>query len=244
MTRRYLSLALLAPLVTLLAVRGPAASSPVCSIVPFPVDRDSQTTVFIGRAVAETLYAGAGGVRYSVRGGHWSANRNDRRIFGQRIDVLRLGGAGAPALDTLFARRADSSVVVVPWDYDPGCETTLWGRSFLWTMPESVGVFTVILRPRENWAAALPTFDAFKADIEPYPHGIFYQEGYGGTGAVRQGGGLSVSEFFDFYLALPPFYGYGSDSLQYRKIICDWAAAHPQQALRFPASRLVSWQRC
>jgi hypothetical protein len=106
-----------------------------------------------------------------------------------------------------------------------------------------VGVFTVMLRERKHWAGDVPTFDAFAADIEPYPHGIFYQHGYRGTDAVQRGEGLTVQEFFEFYLALPPFDSY-PDSLQYRKAICDWAAAHPVQAGRFPASRLTQWERC
>jgi hypothetical protein len=244
MNRLLLSLAMLGCIASSLSVRPRSIEPSLCSIVPFPTERVPETTIFIGRAVAETVLAGAGAVRYSIWGGHWSANWRDRPIYGQRITVLRLAGANAALLSDLFAQRADSSVAVVPWDYDPGCKPTLWGRSFVWTVPESVGAFTVTLRPRSQWAGERPTFDAFTADIEPYPHGIFYQQGYRGTDAVRRGEGLSVGEFFDFYMSLPRFPRYGPDSLRYRKVLCDWAAAHPQQARRFPASRLVQYEPC
>jgi hypothetical protein len=221
-----------------------APSGTVCSIVPFPAVRDSQTTAFIGRALADTLYAGPGDVRYTLFGGHWSSDRGDRQIYGQRIKVLRLEGAGADRLRNAFAARRDSSVVVVPWDYDASCQPTPWRRTAGFTTPETIGVFTVRLRSENHWADGLPTFDALQADVEPYPHGVFYQQGYRGTDAVKRGEGLSVSEFYEFYLALPSVSPFSSDSLQYRQIMCGWARAHPKQAGRFPASRLIGWARC
>jgi hypothetical protein len=226
----------------------PAADMPeirgVCSIVPFPTARDTGTTVFVARALAETVAAGAGRVDHRVRGGHWASNRRARDIFGQRFLALRIAGASAMDLARIFREQQDSSVVVVPWDYDPACETTLWGRSFLWTPVDSVGVFTVRLRAESHWADGRPTFDAFMADIEPYPHGIFFQHGYRGTDALGRGEGLSASEYFAYYLALPPFERYGPDSLRYREILCAWAATHPREAQRYPASEVVGWERC
>jgi len=234
---------LISTLVAIALFASGTRSAPPCSIVPFPVARDSQTTVFIARATGDTIYAGAGTVRYRVGGGHWSTNRNDRRIFGQRVVISRFAGAGTDSLRSVFARRGDSSVVVTPWDYDAGCEPAVWGRSFAWTPRDSVGVFTVLLRNRRHWAGDSPTFDAFAADIEPYPHSIFYQHGYHDTGAEERGESLTIEEFFEFYLSLPPFDSY-PDSLGYRKAICAWAAAHPTQAKRFPASRVTKWERC
>ncbi len=216
----------------------------VCSIVPFPTVRDSETTVFVGRARTDTLFAGPGDVRYTLFGGHWSSGRGDRQIYGQRIEVLRFDGAGVDRLRMVFATRRDSSVVVVPWDYDASCQPTPWRQSAAFTPGESTGVFTVQLRSQDHWADSLPTLDAFQADVEPYPLGVFYQAGYRGTDAIKSGEGLSVPEFYEFYLAMPSVSPFGSDSLQYRRILCGWARAHSKQAGRFPASRLVGWARC
>lgn len=244
MIRIYLGAVLLGAGIISFSRPHTSSGSSVCSIVPFPTHRDPQITVFIGRGARDSVSAGRGSVGYRVGGGHWSSNRTDRDVFGQRILVSRLAGAESETLRAIFTARHDSSVVVVPWDYDPGCAPALWGRSFIWTTPDSVGVFTVQLRSREQWSAGIPTFDAFMADIEPYPFGLFYQEGYRGTDAVAKGNGLSVLEFFDFYLALPAFRRYGPDSLQYHKVVCDWARDHPEQARRFPASRVVGWEGC
>jgi hypothetical protein len=179
-----------------------------------------------------------------VQRGHWSSNRSDRQIFGQRVVVQRIAGAETDVLDSVFVARSDSSVLVVPWDYDPSCRPTLWGRSFMWTPPDSFGVFIVQLRPRHLWAGGVPTFDARQADIQPYPHAPMYAAGYRETRIIREGGALSVAEYFEFWLGLPTISPSGPDSLQYRRQFCEWAAMHPHAAQRWPASRLVSWQRC
>lgn len=244
MIRFLLSVAVLGLAGGVLVNSAPSRTSAVCSLAPFPTARHAGTTVFIGRAADDTLFAGPGSVRYGVRGGHWSSNRDDRPVYGQRVIVERIAGAGADALSRSFSQRKDSSVVVVPWDYDPACKHTLWGRSFVWTPPDSVGVFTVSLRPHSQWAAQWPTFDAFAADMEPYPHGIFYQTGYLGTDAVPRGEALSVTHFFDFYLALPEYDPDRSHSLRYWETLCDWAAAHPREARLFPAAHVLQRARC
>jgi hypothetical protein len=114
----------------------------------------------------------------------------------------------------------------------------------MWTPPDSVGVFIVQLRPRHLWAAGVPTFDARHADIQPYPHAPMYVAGYRETRVIRQGGALSVAEYFDFWLNLPMVSPSGPDSVQYRRVVCEWAATHPREAQRWPAARIVVWQRC
>ncbi|MEW5916681.1 MAG: hypothetical protein AB1762_09755, partial [Gemmatimonadota bacterium] len=137
-----------------------------------------------------------------------------------------------------------SSVVVVPWDYDPGCEPVVWGGSFAWTAPDSTGVFTVTLRSRELWVDSMPTFDARMAAIQPYPHGIYYQRGFRGARAIREGRGMSVREYFEFQLALTDSMRTGAGTEQLRTAVCGWAAEHRDRAARWPASQFVSVYRC
>ena len=64
-------------------------------------------------------------------------------------------------------------------------------------------MFTVKLRPTADWAEGVPTFDAFMADTQPYPLGLFFQRGFRGTDELRNSPSLSAAEYFAFLRALP-----------------------------------------
>lgn len=92
-------------------------------------------------------------------------------------------------------------------------------------------------RARRAWHRGKPTFDAFAADLEPYPHGEFYRAGYRETDAVARGDALTAEQFFEFYLALPTWSPYDSDIPRRAPVtLIEWLTRHPEQAERFPVA--------
>ena len=132
-------------------------------------------------------------------------------------------------------------MVVVPWDYDPGCEPTYWSRSARWIDSGLVGFYTLKLRSETQWVDAHPTFDAFTADLNPYPHGEFYRAGYRGTNALRSGVSLDARELFSLFRVLP-FYD-ASDRVSPDALVPlrAWLAEHPELAKRYPADVMVRY---
>lgn len=224
---------------------GPGAVS-MCSLVPFAAGRDSSTTFFVGTPRPDTVLAGPGVVRFELRPGHWGKGKA-RIIYGQVVHVGRLGGAGAAAIERAFARRGSREVVVVPWDYDPGCETVPWGRSARWVTAPTPGFYTVRLRTQPAWAGDRPTFDAFAADFEPYPHGPYFARGYAraedGTDPIRAGALLTPVEYFDLYAALPDQVQRTHTPAAALASVRAWERAHPDLVSRFPANQILRYAR-
>lgn len=222
------------------AFGGGGAASDVhrCSIVPYSDSRDSGRTVLLGVARAGTTSAGLG---IGLAPGHWGGGLL-RRTKAQEIHVRRIGGFASDSLSRYFRVSADTSVWIVPWDYGANCKPVRWSAPGPWTPIDSVGVFTVRLRPQDSWLRGRPTFDASRADIEPYPHGRFFREGYRSTDVIARGGGLSATEFFEFYLMLPtesPYRRYSPDA---HARLRAWASANPHLADKFPVNHvLAAW---
>ena len=218
------------------------AASARCSLVPLPSERDTAATFLVGTALADTVHAGVGTVRPSRHGGHWGPGRS-RPVHGQVVRVDSLGGAHAGELSAAFERAGARDVVVVPWDYDPGCEPTYWSRSARWVEPGLVGFYEVRLRRGSDWAGGRPTFDAFHADLRPYPHGAFFQAGYGGTDAVRTRPSLDAREMFSLYDALPTYEEQERNPAAALQQIQAWETAHPGLARNYPADEILEWIR-
>lgn len=212
----------------------------LCSLDPTQTARGTTITYFVGTAVAETVLAGAGAVRPTGAGGHWGSGR-PRAIYGQVILVDTLGGAESVRVRAALAERGDRAVVVVPWDYDPGCEPTYWSTSARWVEPGLEGFYTVQLRAESLWASGRPTFDAFMADFEPYPHGAFYPAGYRGTDALRSRSSLTAREMFSLYTVLPVYTGGASPDSAALGPLRAWEAAHPELARKYPADIALRW---
>jgi hypothetical protein len=90
-----------------------------------------------------------------------------------------------------------------------------------------------------EWIGGRPTYDAFRADIEPYPHGKYFERGYRNTDSAQAPGALSASEYFDLYVALPDFAEARRDPEGALARLVEWEARHPDQARRFPATRVL-----
>lgn len=105
---------MLAQPITLIAIVSALFGPPVegarrCSLIPFPVSRDSATTVILGMGASETASVGAGGVSYSRFGGHWG-----RSLFGpiraQSVRVREVSGAQAAEIAAHLRASTDSTV--------------------------------------------------------------------------------------------------------------------------------------
>lgn len=214
----------------------------VCSIVPVATFRDTSVSYFVATANPDTVFAGPGQVRPSIESGHWGP-ANNRAIYGQLVTILRLRGANKPDAESAFARQRSRTAVVVPWDYDPGCQPVPWARSARWVTNPQPGFYRARLRAHVEWIDGRPTYDAFRADIEPYPHGKYFERGYRNTDSAQAPGALTASEYFDLYSALPALAEARRDPEGALKRLIEWEARHPEQARRFPATRVLRYAR-
>jgi hypothetical protein len=213
------------------------ASPPVCSFTAFRGLRLAENTHLLGSAAADTLLAGPGNVRPSGERGHWGSGA-PRAIYGQRVHVERFGGADSLRIAEAFQRQGHSQAVLVPWDYDEGCSTTIWSPSARWILPAEPGVFTVRLRPEVEWAQGLPTFDAFTADLQPYPHGLLFRKGYEGA-ELQTEPSLTAAEYYELYRRLPTQEMIQEQRVQAAAAVRAWAHANPAVAAKFPTARIL-----
>lgn len=230
----YSLLGAVAGVVVSLADTGEAS---LCSIAPFPTGRDSTATYFLGRAVPETVAVTQGRISPLAAAGHWG-NGRVRPLFGQVVRVDTGAGAGSELLYRTFAQRGNRDVVIVPWDYDAGCQPTYWTASAQWILSDRVGFYALRLRPVEEWSGGRPTFDARQASATPYPHGPFFAAGYGGTGVMRTSPYLAAAELFDLYGVLPTS-GTGTRPTDLDPVL-RWRDANPGLARQYPADKILS----
>lgn len=210
-----------------------------CSIMPFAPWKDERETWFVGTALADTAVAGLGSVRTSRYGGHWGPGR-ERTVYGQLVDVDTIGGAQASLVSNTLERARNKNVVIVPWDYDPSCMSVHWSETARWIEPGLVGFYKVRLRPRSHWAGGRPTFDAFAAIFEPYPHGPFFERGYYGTDSVRTQPSLDAREMFSLHDVLPTVdEGRRNDAAAMVRVQ-EWIAANPEVARKYPVPAILA----
>lgn len=221
--------------------RSPASAG-FCSLVPVATLRDASVSFFVATAKSDTVATGAGAVRPSPLGGHWSP-ANNRAIYGQVVTIHQLGGAASAVAESSFVRRAAREAVLVPWDYDPACQPVPWARSARWVTDARPGFYRARLRSSAEWANGRPTYDVYHADIEPYPHGLFFQRGYRGTDSAQMATALTATEYFGVYAALPDAAAARCQPQRALLQLADWEAAHPGQAVRFPAARVLKQAR-
>lgn len=235
-----LVVALVAGLLT--AHELPASAAGFCSIVPVAVFRDTSIAYFVATAQPDTIASGPGRVRASPHGGHRGPASN-RAIYGQLVTIQRLGGVAAQEAESAFARRESRQALVIPWDYDPSCQPVPWARSARWVTNPQPGFYRAHPRPRVEWIDGRPTYDVFRADIEPYPHGTYFGRGYRNADSARAPGALTASEYFDLYATLPTSVEATRDPEGALAQLAEWEARHPDQARRFPATRVLGFAR-
>lgn len=232
-----------ASLLTLAALGHSAPRPGLCSPVPIAVLRDTATTFFVGIGTPDTMLAGPGPVKFSTEPGHWGRG-TARLIFGQVVRVTHhLGGAASAAVERAFRRLDTRDVVIVPWDYAPDCQPVPWRRSARWVEGTQPGFFRVRLRPESQWINGRPVLDAYRADLEPYPHGVFFQRGYRGTGALKTGPSLTPEEYFELYAALPDQGQAAREPDRSAASLDAWERAHPELAAKYPAPQILGFAR-
>ena len=220
-------------------------SGPVCTMVSVPATRSPTLTYFIATALPDTLQAkaGKGPTQYgteimsaSTPPGLRPPPSADTPVFGQVVSIERIKGNGADAIAERIT-RGERKALLIPWAYQANCSPVLWARSARWNEPGSVGLFSAQLRPESEWVGGLPTFDVGAAWHQPYPSGEFLKyDRQRGDRSLRE---LNVNELFDLYQVLPTpdsLESVGSVAIQPARA---WARAHPDQAKRWPATRIL-----
>lgn len=207
-----------------------------CSLMILPLSRHTEKTYFVATALADTVLAGPGDVRWED--GDGSSVDGPPRVYGQLVRVDTLGGADAEAVRAALRRLPAPEAVVVPWAYDSMCRPVPWGASARWVNPGLTGFYRVRPRPAAQWVEGRPTFDAFAAWAEPYPHGFFYFAAHRDTWALHDGPSLSPTEMFSLYEALPTHTAVG-DTTGLGPLL-RWAAEHPELARKYPAETILT----
>jgi hypothetical protein len=213
----------------------PSARPTRCSLIPAVSFRDTTVTAVLGSALPDTIFAGPGSVVYSNYPGHWGDGRRDA-FFAQLVDVARLAGADSQALEAHFAQHGDRRIALVPWDYAPDCRPVPWSRSARWVEDGNLAFYRLQLRAPAEWARGYPTFDVLAADLQPYPHGLFWRRGYRNSDSVRAGLGLTATEYFDLYAVLPTREESDGQSAAAFARLDAWLIANPSIAQRYPAT--------
>lgn len=216
-------------------------TSPIhrCTLAPWPIARNPDATHFIAVAAPDSVLAGPGSVKPTGAPGHYGDGR-ERRIYGQVVHIDRFAGADSMELALAFEEQGANRAVVVPWDYDPACQTTFWRRSARWVPLGEAGMYVLGLRRRSEWADGLPTFDALSAARHPYPLGLFFQQGYLGADSVLTGRSLTAAEYFDLYRGLPEEGVVEEDPERGLAIVMQWEEAYPQLAETYPATTILA----
>ncbi len=228
---------LIAPFVAAGEVTYGPARPTVCSLFPLVMRlRIPGTIAFVGTLTGDTVLAGPGAEQPVVEEGHYGRGL-PRPIYGQRTRVERLQRDAPLALKDAIA--ADSSVVIVPWDYSASCSRVAWSGSARWLTPGTRGTFVAELRDGKHWVAGRPTFDATPEDAVYQPMGWPSRRGrLTDTTPV-----LSAEEFLSLYEVLPD--GQSLDATPDSAVapLLRWAQVFPQIAAKQPAAYLLDYVR-
>lgn len=211
-------------LAVLVSVLVPPEPPEVCSLEVVPGYIPGYT-FFTARARKDTVFGGIEPVPVSFRSDLDTATVVRDSVWGQSFVIDRLSGEGEKLLE-----RGAIEAVLVPWAYDPGCETTHWqswrSMSVRWVEPSERGVFVGLLRPESDWIRGRPTFDIKYAAHFPVTSPMFDD--------IRSDERLSPDQYFDLLLLLNSVSSEESAARAYRR----WAKDHPDLTYRYPADHL------
>lgn len=218
----------------LLAIAGSSVPTPgsgrsevLCSIDPMGGPPTTKSSFFLGIARPDTVHVPR----------HPEGLPGEAALHGQRIEVLRAGGAAAGT-----ATPGDA-VVVVPWDYGADCKPLPRRGSARFAEPGTVGLYLVSLRDPEWWIEGTPTFDARFADYHPYPWGRGFRfevprvEGRRWD-AFDDAQILSAEALFEVFLAVAR-----PDRAATAAALLEWVESRPDLAARYPISGMVRHAR-
>jgi hypothetical protein len=213
----------------LLSALAVASAPPFCSIVALPVFRDPTATYLVGTATPDTARAAPGGPPVGLPG---LAPEPPRASHGQLVRVDQFRGPDSALVERAFARRGVREALVVPWGYGPACEPIPWTASARWAPVGTPATYRLHLRPEAEWAGGVPVFDAVRAELQPYPHGLL-------APPPSDGAALTASEFMALYAALPTDREAAEQPAVARGALDAWEREHPHLAGRFPAAAVL-----
>ena len=209
--------------------------SALCSLVDFPTERRADVVYFLAKARPDTVPVTAGTVTPGTGEGHsgWS---QPRALYGQ---VLASEKVGRPWQALLPVNT--SEIVLVPWDYGPGCEPIYWTRSAQWVPPGTRGVFRARLRDRKHWAGSRPTFDVLAPEFTPYPIAQGLRRFRNSERPNRKDSDreLSPDEFLEFVEVMPredSLKAYPDSAVSAAKA---WAHRNAELANAWPAAQML-----
>lgn len=210
-----------------------------CSKVSFFTSRYPGITHFVGTATSDTVLAGAGPVRLRTKAGR-SASDTSRLIYGQVVEVERLGQTVSPTLrDAVPA--AGSRVILVPWGYAPDCETLPWTQSVLWVQTGTRALFSATLREREHWVNGVPTLDVHTPYTTPYPSERSLR--FARISARAEPGVpesmLTPEQLLELYDLLPEDALMAADPDSAVAPLRRWMRSHPELVGRIPAAHIA-----
>jgi hypothetical protein len=208
-----------------------AAPAPdvVCSIAGLPIFRDSTASYAVGTAASDTTLGPPGGPLVGLPGlvsAPWPAT------FGQVVHVARLSGPDSSRIERAFAGQGSRDVIVVPWSFGAACEPITWRGSARWAPVNLPALYWLHLRPETEWVGGVPVFDALRAELQPYPHGVLAPRPLDGVA-------LTPDEARALYAALPTQREAEAQPAAALRMLDEWAAAHPELAQRFPAAAVL-----
>jgi len=210
-------------------------SPSICSVISFPTERRSDEVYVLATAKPDTVPVVAGSVSPRTGEGHsgWTQGRSP---YGQVLTVERVGRPWEAQLP-----RAMREVVLVPWDYGPGCEPVYWTRSAQWVPPGTHGVFRAKLRDREYWAGDRPTFDVSAPEYTPYPsaRGLRRPPSFAASERDAYKRELTAVEFLEFVEAMPLEDSLTSDPDSAVSAVQSWARRNAELARAWPAFELL-----
>lgn len=212
---------LLVPAGVLAASLAAAVPAAACSLFPGVGALGAGSAAMLVVPTADTLRAGDGAVRPTRDGGHFGPTRRGE-TYGQVVEVAAWGGPAGVG-------RSPGRAVLVPWDYDPACDPTAWGRSAAWLRPGVQDVVTGVLRAPEHWVDGLPTFDVHMPQLT---------RGTGddalGRGEAKSPDAASVADRFGMLSALPVWEELRRDPWGAMAPLRAWVAANPRAARQEP----------
>lgn len=221
---------LLRLLLTVAPLPGLTGGLPFCS-VGYGGVLAADAVFFIAAPRADTVAVGLGATNPSDRSGHFGSTAR-AEAYGQLVEIQRVGGPGSAGAPQSY-RRA----VVVPWDYDETCQPTLWTRSARF-LPEVPEVFVAgRLRAEEHWVDGLPTFDAFRPQLDVFPLRLL--DRFGGPIFEVPADESTVQDMFATYALLPTSAAVAASGRRSVEALVQWARANPETASKDPVADVV-----
>lgn len=209
-----------------------------CSRAGSPlIDLPASNAVFLlGTARADSLRTGAGSVVLEGEAPSADLPAQRQRVHGQWLDVERVAGPSRALLPT-GARR----VVLVAWGYSADCKPVLNKGSAIWVLPGTRGVYSAVVRPREQWIGGVPVLDVFATAMkQPYVQGV---QPYMTSRRLDAEKMMTADDVLSLLDLLPTREVLLRDPTSATGSLLSWARATPGQARLYPAVELLSIAR-